>query len=43
MNISREIKDQNRKLDNLDADTDHAQTQADLITQKTKELIKKSG
>lgn len=43
LNISEEIKGQNKMLDSLEADTDEAQSQVELITRKTKELIKKSG
>lgn len=43
LNISDEIKSQNKMLDGMEEDVDHAQTQVELITQKTKELIKKSG
>mmetsp|Transcript_26693 Transcript_26693/g.39656 ORF Transcript_26693/g.39656 Transcript_26693/m.39656 type:complete len:127 (-) Transcript_26693:34-414(-) len=43
LNISNEIKEQNKMLDRMDADVDDAQNQADIITEKTRQLIKKSG
>ncbi len=43
LSISNELKTQNKMLDNMEADVDEAQNQADLLTRKTKELIEKSG
>jgi uncharacterized protein YoxC len=43
LNISDELKEQNKMLDSMDSDVENAQTQADILTQKTKELIQKSG
>ena len=43
LDISREIKDQNRKLDDMDADMDKAQDKADVLTRKTRELVKNAG
>jgi uncharacterized protein YoxC len=43
LTISNEIKDQNRMLESMDGDVDDAQSQLDVITKKTAELIKKSG
>jgi hypothetical protein len=43
LGISKEIDMQNRMIDNLAEDTEKVQTQADLITKQTSELIKKSG
>ena len=43
LNISREIDTQNRMLDIIEEDVDKAQTSANSLIRKTKELIKKSG
>jgi hypothetical protein len=43
LTISNEIKDQNRMLETMDGDVDEAQSQLDVITKKTSELIKRSG
>lgn len=43
LTISNEIKDQNRMLESMDGDVTDAQSQLDVITKKTAELINKSG
>ena len=43
LNISREIDTQNRMLDRIEEDVDKAQSSANSLISKTKELIKKSG
>jgi len=43
LNISKEIELQNRMLDNLEVETDSARDKVDILTKKTKEIIKKSG
>lgn len=43
MNISEELNNQNRMLDEMDNDLDAAGDSLDMITNKTKELIEKSG
>jgi hypothetical protein len=43
LGISKEIDLQNRMIDNLQEDTERVQTQADLLTKQTQELVKKSG
>lgn len=43
LNISKEIELQNRMLDNLEVETDAARDKVDILTKKTKEIIKKSG
>mmetsp|Transcript_39319 Transcript_39319/g.39818 ORF Transcript_39319/g.39818 Transcript_39319/m.39818 type:complete len:139 (-) Transcript_39319:141-557(-) len=43
MNISEELGEQNKILDNMENDLDRASTNLDIVTEKTKELIKKSG
>jgi uncharacterized coiled-coil protein SlyX len=43
LTISDEIKDQNRMLESMETDMDASQTQLDLLTEKTKELITKAG
>ena len=43
LDISREIKEQNRKLDDVSNDMDKAQDKADLLTRKTRELVKNAG
>ncbi len=43
LGISKEIDLQNRMLDELQEDTERAQTHADLITKQTQDLIKKAG
>ncbi|KAF0743993.1 hypothetical protein Ae201684P_003872 [Aphanomyces euteiches] len=42
-NISTELDYQNRKLDEINAETDRAQENLDIITKKTRELIKEAG
>jgi len=43
LGISREIDLQNRMLDQLDEDTDKAQSQADMLTRRTADLVKQTG
>jgi len=43
LGISREIDMQNRMIDNLQEDTERVQTQAEMLTKQTQELMKKSG
>lgn len=43
MNISEELNNQNRMLDDMDNDLERAGESLDMITNKTKELIEKSG
>jgi hypothetical protein len=43
LNISKEIELQNRMLDTLETETDIARDKVDILTKKTKEIIKKSG
>jgi hypothetical protein len=43
LNISREIKEQNQLLDEVDIGVTEAQDKAEFITRKTKELIDASG
>jgi hypothetical protein len=43
LNISKEIELQNRMLDSLEAETDIARDKVDILTKKTKEIIKRSG
>lgn len=43
LNISNEIDSQNKMLDKLEIDTDIAREKALTLTQKTAELVKKSG
>ncbi|EQC32421.1 hypothetical protein, variant 1 [Saprolegnia diclina VS20] len=42
-NISAELDTQNHMLDEVNADTDRAQDNLDVITQKTRELVKQAG
>ncbi|KAG9406385.1 hypothetical protein AC1031_002702 [Aphanomyces cochlioides] len=42
-NISTELDYQNRKLDEINVETDRAQENLDIITKKTRELIKEAG
>ena len=41
--ISNELDEQNEMLDELDADVDRSQQAMEMITAKTKELVKQSG
>ena len=41
--ISNELDEQNEMLDELDADVDKSQQAMEMITAKTKELVKQSG
>ena len=43
LNISKEIELQNRMLESLEADTDSARDKVDILTKKTREMVKKSG
>jgi uncharacterized protein YoxC len=43
LTISDELKEQNRMLESMENDVDASQTQLDLLTKKTKELITKAG
>lgn len=43
LNISKEIELQNRMLGTLETETDNARDKVDILTKKTKEIIKKSG
>mmetsp|Transcript_13452 Transcript_13452/g.17718 ORF Transcript_13452/g.17718 Transcript_13452/m.17718 type:complete len:128 (-) Transcript_13452:243-626(-) len=43
LKIGEEIEDQNRILTELDTDLDNTVDKLDMITRKTKELVKKSG
>lgn len=43
LSISNEITEQNRSLDALDRDIEEGQSRIDLVTQRTKDLVKKTG
>lgn len=43
LEISQEIDTQNKMIDDLDKDMDNAVGTLDMVTTRTKELIKKSG
>ncbi|CAM9824966.1 unnamed protein product [Phaeothamnion confervicola] len=43
LGISKELDDQNRMLGEIDGDFETAIDQMDVVTRKTKELIRKSG
>mmetsp|Transcript_20381 Transcript_20381/g.26338 ORF Transcript_20381/g.26338 Transcript_20381/m.26338 type:complete len:128 (-) Transcript_20381:283-666(-) len=43
MNIHTELEDQNRMLSEMDEDLERAEGDLDLVTKKTKELVKKAG
>lgn len=43
LNISKEIDLQNRMLSNLEVDVEAGQQKVSMLTQKTKELVKKAG
>jgi len=43
LELGSEISSQNKMIDDLEEDMDHAQTSIDLVTAKTKDLVKKSG
>ena len=43
LNISKEIDLQNRMLSNLEVDMEAGQQKVSMLTQKTKELVKKAG
>jgi hypothetical protein len=43
LEIGSEITSQNQMIDDLEQDVDHAQSSIDLVTAKTKDLVKKSG
>jgi len=43
LNISKEIELQNRMLDSLEEETDSARDKVDILTKKTREIVKRSG
>jgi len=43
LGISEELNNQNMMLDDMDNDLDRATTDLNIVTRKTRELIKKSG
>lgn len=43
LEISKELDQQNRMLDNVNTDLEEAIGGLDVVTKKTKDLIKKSG
>mmetsp|Transcript_67155 Transcript_67155/g.135345 ORF Transcript_67155/g.135345 Transcript_67155/m.135345 type:complete len:107 (-) Transcript_67155:13-333(-) len=43
LGIKSEIETQNKMIGDLEEDVDQAQNNIDLVTEKTKDLIKKSG
>lgn len=43
MNIHEELGQQNKMLDDMESDLDKASTRLDIVTAKTRELIKRSG
>jgi hypothetical protein len=42
-NISAELDTQNKMLDEVNSETDRAQENLDIITKKTRELVKQAG
>mmetsp|Transcript_27081 Transcript_27081/g.80054 ORF Transcript_27081/g.80054 Transcript_27081/m.80054 type:complete len:91 (+) Transcript_27081:55-327(+) len=43
MNIHEELGQQNKLLDEMEDDLDQATTRLDFVTQKTRELVQRSG